>query len=426
MTGMLYRLLKVLSVGALVVMFDALSCHAAAEGVNQGEPQIEGGQEAEITMPDNGRMMKVYLPLNYSRDRKWPVIFFFHGMHGKPTTSPIKEYTEGADFVIIGMPYAAEDEVPKTPQEAEGILQKELANFRSARLWAGRRLQIDEKRVFMGGISLGGWETSTLGEYEQPRLAGMFILLAGRQRVKTQPKEAAALSLKPIYIGSGESDPNLLPALKAVAAYRRYGAAVTYEIYMGTGHAMPQATQPRFKAWLDAMGRWRAEDMTIESRKELDEKIKTQLDKAMAENEPLARYNALMDLEADPALPLCSPALAEDVHGKARTACRESPGKEAALTEKTFLELAWQDTGMKTIHDLKVVRDGARKLASAYPGTFFGNFAAKYSDALAQMYQKSLESVPGNQTTASKPGTVNFPTSGDGRVRPPPVKYRKP
>ncbi|MDD4869308.1 MAG: hypothetical protein PHR77_02015 [Kiritimatiellae bacterium] len=405
-----------------IIIYNMLSSLAAEEQKSNGK--LEAGQETEVKMPDNGREMKVYLPSNYSPDKKWPVIFFFHGMNGKPTTSPIKGYTDGNDFIIIGMPYAAEHEVPKTQQEAEGILQKELANFRSARLWAGKHLKIDERRVFMGGISLGGWETSTLGEYEMPRLAGMFILLAGRQRSKTIPKEAAALQLKPVYIGSGEADPNLIPAFKATATYRKYGAAVTYEIFMGIGHATPAEVPPRFKAWLNAMGKWRAENMTEELRKELDIRLKNQLEGAMAKDNPLAKYNALLDLEADPSVFLCSPVLAEEIRRQVRAVKMASPGREEGLAEKIFFDLSWQDVNMKTIHDLKMVRDGFKKLGNEYPETVFGKYALQYHECLAQMYQKSLESVPGNRPTG-KSGTVNFPT-GDGRVRPPVIKFKKP
>ncbi|OGV66992.1 MAG: hypothetical protein A2283_07415 [Lentisphaerae bacterium RIFOXYA12_FULL_48_11] len=390
-----------------------------------GENQLQPGEESEVKMPDNGRMMKVYLPLNYSADKKWPVIFFFHGMNGSPTTAPIRYYTAGNDFVVIGLPYAAEKEVPKTAQQAEGILQKELANFYSARAWAGKNLKIDENRIIMGGISLGGWTTSTLAEYAMPRVAGMFILLAGRQREKTPPKNPALLKFMPVYIGAGEADPNIIPAFKAVASYRRYGAVVTYEIFMGLGHAPPQGAPPRFKAWLNSFGKWYAGTMTDDLRKEVDESLKGQLDNAMGK-EDAQKYAVLLDLESDPSLSRSTPSVAAEISKQLNAARMESPGREESIAEKTFFELALQDVNMKLANELKAVRDGFKKLGYTYPETVFGKYAAAYAECLAQMYQKIMDASPSAMGAgAKKSSSVNFPT-GESRARVPVIKYKKP
>lgn len=406
---------------ALVAVLSQWGCSCTVSGA---EEHVRTGEEIDVKMPDNGRIMKVYVPSNYTADRKWPVIFFFHGMNGSPTTAPIRYYTAGNDFVIIGLPYAAEKEVPRTVQEAEGILQKELNNFYSARAWAAKNLKIDENRIIMGGISLGGWTTSTLAEYAMPRVAGMFILLAGRQREKVLPKNPASLQLMPVYIGAGEADPNLIPAFKAFASYRRYGAVVTYEVFMGLGHATPQGAPPRFKAWLNSFGKWYAGTMTDGLRRELDESLKGQLDNAMGK-EGAQKYAALLDLESDPNLSQNGLPAADEIRRQLKAARLESPGREEAVAEKSFFELALKDVNMKTASELKEVKNGFAKLGEAYPETFFGKYAAIYAGCLEQMYQKIVESSPASRTTGGKSSTVNFPT-GDKRVRVPVIKYKKP
>jgi len=406
----------------LAVALSVGYCFSSVLGEEEGH--LKPGEEAEVKMPDNGRTMKVYLPSNYSADRKWPAIFFFHGMNGSPTTAPIRYYTAGNDFIIIGLPYAAENEVPKTATQAEGILQKELANFYSARAWTVKNLKIDENRIIMGGISLGGWTTSTMAEHAVPRVAGMFILLAGRQREKMPPKNPALLQLMPVYIGAGEADPNIIPAFKAFASYRRYGAVVTYEIFMGLGHATPQGAPPRFKAWLNSFGKWYAGTMTDDMRREIDENLKGWLDDAMAK-EGAQKYAMLRDLESDPNLSKSSPSVAGEIDKQIKAAKSESPGKEESLAEKTFFDLALQDVNMKLVDELKVVKDGFRKLGYAYPETVFGKYAAVYADCLAQMYQKVLESSPATAGKEKKSNAVNFPT-GNTRFKTPAIKYKKP
>jgi hypothetical protein len=56
----------------------------------------------------------VYVPSDYTDEQNWPVIFFYHGMGGQPTTWPFKQITGGKGFIVIGMGYVPGSEDPMT------------------------------------------------------------------------------------------------------------------------------------------------------------------------------------------------------------------------------------------------------------------------------------------------------------------------
>ena len=76
----------------------------------------------------------------------------------------------------------------------------------------------------IAGISMGGWMTTSLGERELPSIAGMVILLAGRPMHAKPLPPGTSLRNIPVYIGAGETDPNMMPARKAREFYKRNGA----------------------------------------------------------------------------------------------------------------------------------------------------------------------------------------------------------
>ena len=101
------------------------------------------------------------------------------------------------------MPYAEDGRQLPAAQDKQASLGRELASYRVARSWLAAHASVDESRVFMAGVSKGGWTASSLGEMDLARLGGLIILLAGRPYASTRTLPVAALHNKPIYIGTG-------------------------------------------------------------------------------------------------------------------------------------------------------------------------------------------------------------------------------
>jgi len=51
------------------------------------------GIEISIPLRDAKDAMVVYLPSNYTAEAKWPVIFWYHGIEGGPSTDFVKRHT---------------------------------------------------------------------------------------------------------------------------------------------------------------------------------------------------------------------------------------------------------------------------------------------------------------------------------------------
>jgi predicted esterase len=225
---------------------------------DKSEPNFAPGGEFRIDV--NSKLVgidhfMVCVPSDYNDKQDWPVIFFYHGMGGQPTTWPFKQITGGKGFIIIGMGYVPGSEEPMTEGQYMNYIKRERRSVLEVKRYLSEHLRIDEKRFFVTGSSMGGWHTAALLESSPKVWAGAVILAAGRTRaVNMLATETSrkALRGKPIYIGAGEEDTNLSAARKAAAYYEKVGAKVTFEEYKGAGHAFDPANPKQLYSWLIA------------------------------------------------------------------------------------------------------------------------------------------------------------------------------
>jgi predicted esterase len=215
-------------------------------------PGAEVRVDANSKLVGSGYFM-VYVPSDYNDKQDWPVIFFYHGQGGQPTTWPFKQITGGKGFIIIGMGYVAEGEGQMTEGQYINYIKRERRSVLEVKRYVSEHLKIDEKRLFITGSSKGGWHTSEMLESSPKVWAGAVILAAGRSqntRLFTADAGRIALRGKPVYIGAGEKDINLASAKKAAAYYERVGAEVTFEEYKGAEHAFDPTKPKKLYNWL--------------------------------------------------------------------------------------------------------------------------------------------------------------------------------
>lgn len=216
------------------------------------------GQEVRVDTDNEyigGKHFLVYVPTDYTDDRDWPVIFYYHGMNCETKTWPFRQITNGEGFIIVGMEYIHRGKAKRTKRQYADYLKRERRSVLEVRRYLAEHLRVDEKRLFVTGNSKGGWHTSAMLEISARAWAGAVVLAAGRHRVaKVLANEARreALRGKPIYIGAGEKDVNRRSAKRAAAYYRRLGADVTFEEYKGAGHAFEPARAKKLYGWLIA------------------------------------------------------------------------------------------------------------------------------------------------------------------------------
>ena len=224
----------------LLCLLAACSAEARKGGPEQRwpKPELKPGGEVRVDAPECGGHFVIYVPTDYSPDRKWPVIYCYHGLNGTPTSSPFRRATEGKGFIIVGMGYLERGVAKKTLAEMERYAQLEVFSFECVAAYVESRLSVDKELYFCGGFSKGGWWTSMMAESVPEAWAGCAILGAGRQKRNLRMKDPDCLRKMPIYIGCGTQDKNFWAAEEAAAFYRKHGAKVTFEPYKGRGHTM--------------------------------------------------------------------------------------------------------------------------------------------------------------------------------------------
>lgn len=392
---------------------DASRSRAAENEVVQ---TLVPGSECPAMVPAFGRAMKVWLPSNYAADRAWPVVFFYPGQGGSPDTTFLRNLTDGRDYIVVGMPHVAGDKQPENAREQEALRATELQGLRNARIWLAAHATIDETAVFLAGVSKGGWTASMLWERELPKLAGLVILLAGRLPGPEAP--STALVGKPVYIGVGETDPNHLPAVRARHFFRRRGAKVSFDVYEGVGHEVPHDL-PRLRVWLQAFGPLRSATSAAEQTVAAKAAISAEIQAALAETDVLAQFRHFQALGEDPRLALCEPPSLAPLSKRLAELRQTSPAMEEGLADACLDSVLTLEDGLRTLADMKAVRDGYESLVQRYPRTRAGMLAAAYLPALETAYRKSVEASQKAAVVApaGPPRTVTpvFPSSGSER-----------
>ena len=217
-------------------------------------PTLLPGREVRITAPKTEKTFLLYVPIDYTDKRPFPVIFCYHGYRGSATTWPFKQVTKGEGFIIVGMNYATDAYYHKLRFTTTG---PEKIFFDEALEIISTRVNVDQDYIFMGGYSQGGYSTTVLGEQMLDRLAGNLVLGAGRCYVDMNPPPEELIRGHPFFYGVGElDDPHYPRAKRALQFYTECGADVTFEGWEDETHKLSPEwmTKTRMREWLITYG----------------------------------------------------------------------------------------------------------------------------------------------------------------------------
>jgi len=343
------------------------------------------GRESRFPWDGLENDIVLYLPTDYDHSKRWPCVFFYHGMNGMPDTRLIRQYTGGRGFVVVGMEYVGRGATQLPASEYLKLLQQEMDTYRDVRRWVTKHWSIDAGRVYMAGASKGGWMTTVLGERDIGNLAGLIICMAGRRWMQAAAKGERAFKGKPVYIGVGENDPNNPFALYAREYYRRLGARVTFDEYPGIGHQMSMQSA-LLRDWLDVEGPLRAPG--AETSDALAEWGKQKVAEVEDEMETMERYRLLHMLRANPKTARCPPDIVKQLSARWKTATRRgSLGGDEWQAEQAFdkamqKEIAWTRKPRRAIPGLERVQQEYLDISRAYPRTHYGQRAGSACDRL--------------------------------------------
>lgn len=187
--------------------------------------------EREITKTV-GLQYYIYLPEGYNEgDNDWPLMLFMHGAgeRGEDLTKvkahpPVKMIEQGKQFpfVLIAPQCPTDDWWPRMTDELSAILDEIEENYR-----------IDEDRIYVTGLSMGGYGTWALAITEPDRFAAIVPICGAGDSDKVE-----TIKHIPTWVFHGGKD-DVVPideSKSMVDALEACGGNVKFTVYPEAGH----------------------------------------------------------------------------------------------------------------------------------------------------------------------------------------------
>lgn len=189
----------------------------------------------------------LYLPPDYEQKDSWPLLVFLHGagergsdLNRVKAHGPAKLVEQGRDFPFVIV----------SPQCPEGqwwpILGREVLALIDEML---ERYKIDPDRVYLTGLSMGGYGTWAIASAWPERFAAIVPICGGGR-----PFTAANLKKVPVWAFHGAKDPvvPLSESQQMVEAVNRAGGKAKLTVYPDAEHDSWTQTydNPELYQWL--------------------------------------------------------------------------------------------------------------------------------------------------------------------------------
>ena len=329
--------------------------------------EFAAGKETAYPSPETvNKEIKIYLPENYTEDKKWPVIFYFHGMNGKPGTGLFQKYTDKKDFIIVSLDYFTKGTKQFTSEkEMKDHYKKDFDNLTNIKNALQKKISLDPEKVYISGVSKGGWTTSMICDTQLSSFAGVIIFLAGRMRVPNKVAKRANRSGIPIYVGVGEFDGNLIPGVAAIDHYNKLGGVVNFEMFDGVGHSMPDKTPKVFSEWLNLQ----RPDFKINFDEWFEEKIK-----GLSGDDPKKLFASYLEVRESPYLQKLSNSQKNKYSQLLNSKAKEIPDLTKEIKAYSeFYKVMKIETDAGVIKDWEKAINSYRSLQEKYKGTEYAN-----------------------------------------------------
>ena len=210
--------------------------------------QADAGQQkpAELDRVVKVRMKYlIYLPKDYDQKDSWPLLLFLHGAgergdnldlvktHGLP-----KLIAAGKQFPFIVVSPQCPNGRWWQPVELATLIDEIVENYK-----------VDQDRIYLTGLSMGGFGTWSLAAYQANRFAAIVPICGGGEVYW-----AETLAHIPAWVFHGAKDPAVPPerSKQMVEALKKKGGNPKLTIYPEAGHdSWTQAyNTPELYEWL--------------------------------------------------------------------------------------------------------------------------------------------------------------------------------
>lgn len=203
-------------------------------------PGMENPQtfETRITREIGARYL-LFLPRDYQARgaKRWPLIFFLHGAGERGTNvwlvakhGPPKIVKEKPDFPFIVVS-------PQCPEGQTWSNDALLALLEHVT----RKYKVDDGRIYLTGLSMGGFGTWSLGLERPEKFAAIAPICGGGDTLKILLPDATrtrALKTLPVWVFHGAKDPVVNPdeSKRMVEALKKIGNDVKFTVYPDAAH----------------------------------------------------------------------------------------------------------------------------------------------------------------------------------------------
>jgi predicted peptidase len=194
----------------------------------------------------------IYLPDDYDKQDSWPLLVFLHGAgergndlelvkkHGPPK---LVEAGKSYPFIVVS-PQCPSNQWWSSKMVELTALVDEIES----------KYKVDKDRVYLTGLSMGGFGTWSLAAYRPERFAALVPICGGGEQLA-----ARALRSVPVWVFHGAKDP-VVPLKRSedmVEALKRLGSDVKFTVYPDALHDSWTATydDPKLYEWLLAQKR---------------------------------------------------------------------------------------------------------------------------------------------------------------------------
>ena len=173
----------------------------------------------------------LYLPKEYGKDKaaKWPLILFLHGA-GERGSDVTKVKANGPPMLVDKgkeLPFIIVS--PQCPENSWWSSETLLPLLDEIQ----KKYAVDPDRVYLTGLSMGGFGTWTLATEHPERFAAIAPICGGGE-----PRRARRLKEIPTWVFHGGKDPvvPIAQSQEMVDALKTAGGDVKFTIYPEAGH----------------------------------------------------------------------------------------------------------------------------------------------------------------------------------------------
>lgn len=196
----------------------------------------------------------LFLPKDYNAKatQRWPLILFLHGA-GERGTNITKVTVHGPPKIVKDKPdfpfIVVSPQCPGGERWSNDVLLALLDEVT-------KKYKVDTKRIYLTGLSMGGFGTWSLGLTHPEKFAAISPICGGGDVLPillADPKKVRALKSLPVWAFHGGKDDVVKPAEseRMIEALKKIGNDAKLKVYQDAGHDSWTATynNPELYDW---------------------------------------------------------------------------------------------------------------------------------------------------------------------------------